>query len=210
MKIKLCGFVDEKPLKVAIDHGCNFVGLVFAKKSPRFLSLDQVTKITPIIPPNIAKVAVVANQNIDELKLIYDILKPQYFQLHGNEDIEYIHQVRNLNQQIKIIKALSISSLQDIKQTKIFENNVDFFLFDHKNAGSGTSFDWNFLNNFESKIPWFLSGGININNIEEAIKKTKAQYIDISSGIEVIRGTKSTELIIAILKKFSSLGDSKV
>lgn len=208
MKIKLCGFVDEKPLKVAIDHGCDFVGLVFVKKSPRFLSLDQAAKIAPIIPPNIAKVAVVANQNIDELKLIYDILKPQYFQLHGDEDIEYIRQVRNLNQQIKIIKALSITSLQDIKQTKIFENNVDFFLFDHKNAGSGTSFDWNFLNNLESKIPWFLSGGININNIEEALKKTKAQYIDISSGIEVIRGTKSAELIVAILKKFKSLGDS--
>ena len=210
MKIKLCGFVDEKPLKVAIDHGCDFVGLVFVKKSPRFLSLDQAAKIAPIIPPNIAKVAVVANQNIDELKLIYDILKPQYFQLHGDEDIEYIRQVRNLNQQIKIIKALSITSLQDIKQTKIFENNVDFFLFDHKNAGSGTSFDWNFLNNLESKIPWFLSGGININNIEEALKKTKAQYIDISSGIEVIRGTKSAELIVAILKKFKSLGDSTV
>lgn len=210
MKIKLCGFVDEKPLKVAINHGCDFVGLVFVKKSPRFLSLDQAAKIAPAIPSNIAKVAVVANQNIDELKLIYDILKPQYFQLHGDEDIEYIRQVRNLNQQIKIIKALSITSLQDIKQTKIFENNVDFFLFDHKNAGNGISFDWNFLNNFESKIPWFLSGGININNIEEALKKTKAQYIDISSGIEVIRGTKSAELIIAILKKFKSLGDSTV
>lgn len=204
MKIKLCGFNDINSLECAIKNSCDFLGFVFVKNSIRNINYEQADNFTKIIPKNIAKVAVVSQASADHIEKINNALKPDFFQFHGDETIDYILDFKEKYPNIKIIKAISVTNKSDLTKIKIFENYIDYFLFDNKNPGSGNKFDWNCLADISSSKPWFLSGGLNIDNIEDAIIKTKAKLFDVSSGIEKVRGQKSSELIINLIEKFKS------
>ena len=205
MKIKLCGFTELKTIKTAIDYGCDFLGIVFVKNSIRYVNPEESKKLSSIIPNNIHKVAVVANETLENLQIINQNFQPNFFQLHGEENIEYVENLRKKFPNILIIKAISISEKNDLDKIKNFENYVDYFLLDNKNPGSGKAFKWEFLKDFKSAKPYFLSGGINLLNLDEAIKIANPEFIDISSGIEEIRGFKSSKLIIEILQKIKSI-----
>jgi phosphoribosylanthranilate isomerase len=205
MKIKLCGFVEPRTIKTAIDNGCDFIGIVFAKKSIRYVDPIDVKNLSKIIPKNVHKVAVVVNETFENLKIINQNFQPDFFQLHGDEDVEYIKKLKQYFPNIPIIKAIAISKQNDLSKVEIFAEHVDYFLLDNKNPGSGNSFNWSFLKNFKSPKPYFLSGGINISNVDEAIKIANPYAIDISSGIEEQKGIKSSKLIIDILTKLNSL-----
>ncbi len=205
MKIKLCGFTEVETIKTAIDHGCNFVGVVFVKNSIRYVDPNSAKNLLKIIPNSIYRVAVVANETLDNLQIINQNFQPHFFQLHGDEDIKYIENLKKIFPEISLIKAISISTKNDLTKIKNFDNNVDYFLLDNKNPGSGKSFEWNILQDFKSTKPYFLSGGINIKNIDEAIAIANPDFVDISSGIEEIRGIKSTKLIIEILQKIKTI-----
>jgi phosphoribosylanthranilate isomerase len=205
MKIKLCGFTELKTIKTAIDHGCDFLGIVFVKNSIRYVNPEESKKLSSIIPNNIHKVAVVANETLKNLQIINQNFQPNFFQLHGEENVEYIQNLRKKFPNILIIKAISVSEKNDLNKIKNFENYVDYFLLDNKNPGSGKTFKWEFLKDFKPTKPYFLSGGINLLNLDEAIKIANPEFIDISSGIEEIRGFKSSKLIIEILQKIKSI-----
>lgn len=195
MKVKLCGFTDKQSLEAAVSKNCDFIGFVFCKNSIRYISPTEAGKISKIIPQNIAKVAVVVDENFDALKEISNEISPDFFQFHGSETTEFLKEFRNKFPKIGIIKAFKIENEVDLNQAKNFEDFADYFLFDGKVAGSGNSFDWKILKNYQGVKNWFLSGGINAKNIDEALRITGANMIDISSGIEEIRGQKSPKLI---------------
>ena len=205
MKIKLCGFTELKTIKTAIDYGCDFLGIVFVKNSIRYVNPEESKKLSSIIPNNIHKVAVVANETLENLQIINQNFQPNFFQLHGEENVEYIENLRKKFPNISIIKAISISEKNDLNKIKNFENCVDYFLLDNKNPGSGKAFKWEFLKDFKPAKPYFLSGGINLLNLDEAIKIANPEFIDVSSGIEEIRGFKSSKLIVEILQKIKSI-----
>lgn len=209
MLVKLCGFTEENSVKVAIAQKCDFLGFVFYEKSPRYITPQNAAKISRQVPPNIAKVAVVVDCDFDALEKISQEFSPDFFQFHGSESLDFLEAVRRQFPQIKIIKAFKIFDSQDLERAQDFENCADYFLFDSKIVGevggSGKKFDWKILENFNSKKDWFLSGGLNIENIEEALKVTGAKMVDISSGIEKIRGQKSLELIEELMKKIESI-----
>ena len=201
MQVKLCGFSEEKSLQVAIEENCNFLGFVFVEKSPRFVTLRQAAQLAKKVPSHIAKVAVVVDADFDYIKEIVANLAPDFFQFHGHESVEFLREFKNFFPQIKIIKAFAITNSNDLIKVKEFEEIADFILFDSKIAGSGTKFDWKILQNFSCKKNWFLSGGLNVHNIDEALITTGAQLIDLSSGIEEIRGQKSPKLIREFMAK---------
>lgn len=205
MKIKLCGFTELKTIKTAIDYGCDFLGIVFVKNSIRYVNPEESKKLSSIIPNYIHKVAVVADETLENLQIINQNFQPNFFQLHGKEDVEYIQNLRKKLPNIAIIKAISISEKNDLDKIKNYENYVDYFLLDNKNPGSGKAFKWEFLKDFKPAKPYFLSGGINLLNLDEAIKIANPEFIDVSSGIEEIRGFKSSKLIIEILQKIKSI-----
>jgi phosphoribosylanthranilate isomerase len=201
MKIKLCGFTEVKTIETAIDHGCDFIGVVFAKNSIRYVDPNSAKNLASAIPNSVARVAVVVNETLENLHKINQNFQPNFFQLHGDEDINYIENLKKIFPQISIIKAISIFTKNDLNKIKNFNKHIDYFLLDNKNPGSGEAFDWKILQDFNSANPYFLSGGINIKNIEKAIKIVNPKFIDISSGIEEIKGVKSSKLIIEILQK---------
>jgi len=201
MKVKLCGFKEKLSLQSAIENKADFIGFIFYDKSPRNVTVAQSVELSKIIPSHISKVAVVVNPDFNLLQNIISNLQPQYLQLHGNEDIGRVLEIKKSFPAIKIIKAFSIATKNDLEQSIDFIDLVDIFLFDNINGGSGKSFDFNILQNFSCQKNWFLSGGLNINNIDEALKITGAKMIDISSGIEKVRGEKSSELIREFMHK---------
>jgi phosphoribosylanthranilate isomerase len=203
MKVKLCGFTDKKSVAAAIAQKCDFLGFVFCKKSPRFIAPENAAIISAQVPSSIAKVAVVVDPDFEFLEKISQKFAPDFFQFHGKETLEFLQKSREKFPKIKIIKAFQITEAKDLQQVKNFENCADLFLFDGKNAGSGEKFDWKILQNFSCEKDWFLSGGLNVENIDEALKITGAKLIDISSGIEKIRGEKSVELIAELMQKIN-------
>jgi len=205
MKIKLCGFSEENSLKAAIACDCDFLGFVFFEKSPRFIDVKKAKNLVKIIPSRIAKVAVVVDATKNFISEIITEISPDFIQFHGNETAEFLREIKKDFPQIGIIKAFRISAREDLAMVKLFENCADFFLFDSKIStefgGSGKKFDWNILKDFSCKKDWFLSGGINLDNIDEACLNSGAKMIDISSGIEKEKGKKSPELIAKIMQK---------
>lgn len=195
MKVKLCGFKDQQSVMAAIAGEANFIGFVFCEKSPRYVDPDLVADIAKIIPPQIAKVAVLANIDLTVIKKIYKNLSPDYFQFHGSETPGFLRKIREIFPKVKIIKAFQISSKNDLKQVPRFNKESDMFLFDNAAGGSGESFDWTILEDLKTRKNWFLSGGLNVDNISDAVRATGAQMIDVSSGIEKVRGEKSAQLI---------------
>jgi len=207
MKIKLCGFTEQKSVELACNLGCDFIGAVFVKKSIRYIPPQDSQIISNLINnyKNTKKVAVVMNQSVEELSEIYQYFSPHFFQLHGDEDHDFIAKIKQKFPNIGLIKAIAVNNLDDIKSSKNFSDLADYLLFDNKIAGSGEKFNWQLLDGFDSTTPWFLSGGININNLEEIFKNPAIKFIDISSGIEEIKGIKSLKLISEIMKKFHEI-----
>lgn len=205
MKVKLCGFTEEESLQTAIDEKCDFIGFIFHKNSPRYVTIEKARNLAEKIPQNIAKVAVTVDAEFEFLEEIFQNLQPQFFQFHGKEDISYLQKFREIFPNTKIIKAFKISTKEDLETLHNYENYADFLMLDSRNAGSGESFDWNLLQNFNSTKPWFLSGGLNVQNIENAIATTNATMVDISSGIEEIRGVKSSKLVVEFMQKIREI-----
>jgi phosphoribosylanthranilate isomerase len=208
-KLKLCGFNDIEIIKFCSKLDIDFMGFVFYEKSCRNIDFNLAQKACKILPEKIQKVAVIVDKTNDEIAEIIDNLNPQLIQLHGSEDIERCKEIKK-NFSLPIIKAFKIKDNIDLDEVKNFEDIVDYFLFDSKSTqeigGSGKKFDWNILKNLKTRKDWFLSGGININNIDSAIKQSGAKMIDLSSGIEEVKGQKSKKLISNLLTKFKNYG----
>jgi phosphoribosylanthranilate isomerase len=207
MKVKLCGFKDQQSVAAAIASKADFIGFVFSEKSPRYIDPENVAEVAKIIPASIAKVAVLANVDLEVIKKIHKNLAPDYFQFHGSETTGFLLKIREIFPKVKIIKAFKIISKQDLKQVRRFENESDLFLFDKApskdevEGGNGKPFDWTILSGFRSRRDWFLSGGLNAENVRDAVKITGAKMIDVSSGIEKTRGQKSAQLIEQLMIK---------
>lgn len=197
---KICGLSNAESVNVADECGVAYVGFVFYKKSPRYITPKHASNIVSDLSKTVIKVAVMVNPSDEYIQEILKDFTPDYIQLHGDESVDRVEDIK-LNFGIPVIKAFSVSSKQDIKNAMKYINAANIFLFDSKlqkdstnsnnlPGGNGISFDWNILSSFEFEIPVFLSGGININNVSEAVTKTCTKMVDVSSGVESSLGVK--------------------
>ena len=131
--------------------------------------------------------------------------KPDFIQFHGNLNHQYFLKFKNKYPDIGVIIGKNIINKNDLEDLKIFDDIADYFLLDGAKSGSGQSFDWSIISNFNFTKPWFLAGGLTLDNINEAIKITKASMIDISSGLEKTRFIKDKDLIMALMKKLNKV-----
>jgi phosphoribosylanthranilate isomerase len=206
VSIKICGLNDEESVQAVIKYGVEFAGFVHYPKSPRHISLNIAVQYKEMLPDNIKSVVVMVNPADDLLSEIQREIMPDFFQLHGDENMERILQIRKKFPQTGIIKAIAVESSADIENAEKFYDIADFILFDAKpvkdmiHGGNGISFDWSLLTGNKMPEKWFLSGGLNAGNINDAIAKTGAKFIDVSSGVEESRGVKKPELIEKFIK----------
>ena len=206
-KIKVCGLKHPLEVKCAADYGAQWYGMIFEKDSPRFISYKQAEVLLDSTPNCIEPVAVTVNPAYSKIQHLYK-LGFKCIQLHGNESINFCKSLKK-EFNFKIIKAISVKSLKDLEYATSYKNSVDWILFDYKDdllaGGTGKSFDWNLLEKNSLNFNWILSGGLDYNNIEVAIKSTMAQAVDVSSGVEFKKGIKSTELIKKFCNKINNI-----
>ncbi len=199
MIIKICGIQNEKTLLCCEKNNVNFFGMIFYAKSPRNISLEKAAKLQKMSETlNINGVGVFVNKNIKEVEEIINNINLEIVQLHGSEDEIYIKNLKKMG--VKIIKAISISDRDDLNKIDKF-NSADYFLFDYKPlkgelpGGNSKSFEWTILENLETNKPWFLSGGINSNNIQHIVRDINPFGVDLSSGVEKELGIKDNHII---------------
>ena len=213
VSVKICGLSEPGGLAAAIEAGAQMVGFVFFEKSPRHISLQTAQKLGSLVPPHVAKVALIVDASDDEISGIIDALKPDYLQAHGNETPERIAQIKKIFGK-KLIKAIGVADGSDIKRARDYIDICDLILLDAKApkdlvdalpGGNGITFDWTLLTGHKPKAEFMLSGGLNADNLETAIKLTKPQWVDVSSGVETAPGKKSEDLIRQFIKTAKSV-----
>jgi len=207
-KIKICGIKNISTLKCCIDNNVDFFGLIFYQKSPRNINFKQAKALLNYsLNKNILSVGVFVNEKINFLNNLLENLSLDYIQLHGKETNDYIKLLKK--RKVKIIKVISIKSDEDFLLVNNYPD-ADFFLFDYKPiknelpGGNSKSFDWKLIIDIKIEKPWFLSGGININNIKEIENYAIPYGIDISSGVEVKQGIKNNDKISSLIKLYES------
>lgn len=174
MKIKICGLFRQEDIEYVNKAKPDYIGFVFAK-SRRQVTYLQAKELKRNLNQNIQSVGVFVDENIDYIvKLVNDHII-DIVQLHGNEDHQYIAQLKQYIH-CPIMKAIKMIN-NDIQ----CHYDVDYYLLDGSQPGSGQTFDWNFISQMDK--PFFLAGGIDLNNIDEALK-ISCFGIDVSSGVE--------------------------
>lgn len=186
MFIKICGIQTPKAALVAADAGADFIGLVFAK-SKRQITTEQAEAIKAVLSETSVKiVGVFRNQPLEEVNRISQLLELDYVQLHGDESLEECRTLKT-----PFIKALSY---EKVSEAESFQEVADYVLIDSPRPGSGKSFDWSRWVEQEKAFPYFLAGGLSLENIEAAVKQVQPVGVDVSSGVET-NGQKDEEKI---------------
>ena len=199
MKLKVCGMKYSQNITEIENLFPDLMGFIFYEKSKRFFNQPEINLNTKV-----KRVGVFVNENIQEIKNKIKKYKLDYVQLHGEENVNFCNSLQPF---VKIIKVFKIDYNFNFKKTEEFEEVCDYFLFDTKSqlhGGSGKKFDWDLLKNYNCKKDFFLSGGIDISDIEE-IKKIVNSYpiagIDVNSKFELENLEKDKEKINLLIKK---------
>ena len=195
--IKICGITSERDLKAARKLGANFVGFVLVEKSKRFIDLKKLESLSMMVSKPLKSVALLVDPSDDFLKKLISSSKVDYIQLHGEESPERVDEIARITN-IPLIKAIGVEKKSDLLNIRNYESYVDYILLDskvkengHLKGGRGISFNWNIIKGFNFEKPWFLAGGLNTNNVIDAVNITGAKMLDVSTGVETKPGEKS-------------------
>ena len=195
-KIKVCGITDLSIANFCIQNGADYLGFVSYSNSPRDISFHESKSIIDQLSSPINTVAVTVNANIDNAKEIEDS-GFNFIQCHGSETPDCLSMIKKTTS-LKIIKAFGISSQNDLINIDNYSEFCDFFLMDAKPEGSempggnAKKFNWNLLCDQNINKQFFLSGGLDEDNIEIAIKNNITSLFDVSSSVESSPGVKDT------------------
>jgi phosphoribosylanthranilate isomerase len=200
-EVKICGLKTAEAVERAVALGASHTGFIFFPKSPRNIEPDDAGRLADRIRGRAKIVAVTVDADNDELDEIVSALNPDILQLHGSESPEQLLTVKAMYG-LPVMKALSVREALDLEKIDAYIGIADRFLLDAKPpagsdlpGGNGISFDWRLLDALDGSVDYMLSGGLNANNIGEALAQTQARAIDTSSGVESAPGVKDLKLM---------------
>jgi len=187
VKVKICGITNYQDAKAAVDMGADLLGFNFYPDSPRYVTIDQATKIINKLPAFIDVAGVFVNASMKNILETISGCQLNWIQLHGDEAPEFCQKFVSLN--VKTMKAIRVKNQTDItKAEKYFTDAILLDAFDPaKYGGTGLTFDWNIVGHIGKRI--FLAGGINPDNAAKAVE-LGVYGIDVCSGIEASPGKK--------------------
>lgn len=205
-KIKICGLTTPDTLDAALDGGSDFVGAVVFPKSSRHIPPEAAAALFERARGRAEIVAVTVDPEDALLDEIARTLRPDFIQLHGAETPARAERVRALTG-ARVIKALPIRQADDFAAADEWDYHAEHLMFDAKPpegsvlpGGVGHSFDWTLLADRAFRHPWFLAGGLNPDNVAEALRITGAPILDVSSGVERAPGVKDASRIAAFIR----------
>ena len=216
LNAKICGLSDADAVAAAVDGGARCVGLVFYPPSPRSVSPEKAGELAASVPAEISRVGVFVDPDDDLLDAVFASLELDFVQLHGSESAVRAAEIK-ARTGAGIIKAIKVAAPGDIAAAEPYFTVADRMLFDAKApktlegalpGGNALAFDWRMLaENTEPAggLPWLLSGGLNIDNLAEAVRISGARSVDVSSGVESAPGKKNPELVRRFLALSATL-----
>ncbi|MBS3651235.1 phosphoribosylanthranilate isomerase [Pseudaminobacter sp. 19-2017] len=206
LSIKICGLKTPETIAAAIEGGASHVGFIFFAKSPRYIEPGDAGRLRQAVGGRAQAVAVVVDANDAVLDTIVSEMKPDMLQLHGKESPARVAEVKQFYG-LPVMKAFSVSEAADLRKIEPYFGVADRFLFDAKPpkgselpGGNGVSFDWRLLQSLDPKLDYLLSGGLNAENIGEALRLCNPPGIDVSSGVESAPGVKDVGKIRAFFR----------
>ena len=204
MKIKVCGMRESQNIIDLGSHSTpDLIGFIYYNLSPRFVGFDFFPNLYEIAL-NAATVGVFVNHPIEEVIKIAKKGQLDYVQLHGNEDLKYLEQVKKRG--IRVIKSIAVKEQLKVEELKNIEPLVDYFLFDTASSqygGTGKKFNWQSLQDYTLSTPFFLSGGIGPEDVNSIIKLNHPLLfgIDINSKFEIRPGLKNIPIVNNFIKE---------
>ncbi len=201
--IKICGLKTPEAVERAVARGASHIGFIFFAKSPRNIEPDLAGQLADAVRGRAKIVAVTVDADPDDLDEIVALLRPDILQLHGKESPERVLEVRAMYG-LPVMKAFSVREAADLERIDPYIGIVERFLFDAKPpvgselpGGNGVSFDWRLMQSLDASVDYMLSGGLNKDNVGEALQVTRAPGLDVSSGVESAPGVKDLAMIDA-------------
>lgn len=203
--VKTCGLTCAADVQAAAAAGVSYVGFVFFAKSPRNLDIQTARALALEVPIGIAKVSLTVNADDAALDALTAAVPLDMLQLHGSESPQRVAEVK-ARYGLPVMKAVGVAEASDLAQLALYEGVADQILVDAKPpkgavlpGGNGLAFDWSLLAGRDWAGPWMLAGGLHAGNVAEAVKRTGAAQVDVSSGIEVSAGVKDAGKIAAFV-----------
>ena len=210
IKVKVCGMRESMNLAGLQQLKVDYVGLIFYKKSPRFVEakgMNPTALQKPLfrhgyLGTKIEKVGVFVNASLEEILDKVKTYHLDYVQLHGKENLFYCRKLQKAG--VRIIKAFSVDEKFSFTQAQAYQYDCDYFLFDTKGkkpGGNGYTFDWKILEHYHGKTPFFLSGGIQPGMAEaiRALQHPQLFAVDLNSGFEIQPGFKDVDLLATFI-----------
>ena len=204
IRIKVCGLRTAADVLSAAGAGATYLGFNFFPKSPRYVNFDEARDLAVDVPVGVAKVGLVVNADDALLDALGDRVPLDMLQLHGSETPERVAEIR-ARYGLPVMKVLGISGTADMDAIDVYSAVADQLMLDAKPpkdavlpGGNGISFDWSLLSGrkYWTK-PWMLAGGLNAENVAEAIMRTGTKQVDVASGVESAPGIKDANLMKA-------------
>ena len=204
--VKICGLSTPDTLDAALDAGADAVGFVFFPSSPRNISFETARALGERVRGGARKVALTVDADETFLGEIISSLKPDMLQLHGSESVDRVEALRDTFG-LPVMKVLPIAVRGDLARIERYAKVADRLLFDAqppreatRPGGLGKPFDWQLLENLDLSTPFMLAGGVNADNVAEALRITRAGGVDVSSGVESAPGVKDPNKIRAFIR----------
>ncbi|CAM5773317.1 N-(5'-phosphoribosyl)anthranilate isomerase [Labrys miyagiensis] len=204
--IKICGLSTPETLEAALAAGADMVGFMFFEKSPRNLSYDRAAELGSLVKGRARKIAISVDADDAQLDAIAAALKPDGLQLHGKESPERVAAIKQ-RYGVLTCKVIGVSTAEDLAAATAYRDVADWLLLDAKPpkgavlpGGNGVAFDWSLLNHLDRALPFMLSGGLDPANVAEAIRISRPDGVDVSSGVEDRPGVKNPDKIRAFVE----------
>ncbi|MDT1063734.1 phosphoribosylanthranilate isomerase [Paracoccus sp. CPCC 101403] len=201
VSVKICGLNDPQAVDAAIKAGARYLGFVFFPKSPRHVTPLQAASLVADVPLGIARVGLFVNPDDATLESTLATVPLDVIQLHGSETPQRVTEVKALTG-LPVMKAVGVAEPEDLEAVWDYGLVADMLLIDAKApkdaalpGGNGLAFDWRILAGRQILKPWLLAGGLTPDNVAQAIRLTRAQGVDVSSGVESAPGVKDAEKI---------------
>ena len=205
-RIKICGLSTPETLDAAIGSGAQEVGFVFFAPSPRNLPFDRAAALAARVPDHVGRVGVLVDADDDLIERAIVAGRLTTLQLHGQETPERVAALK-ARTGLAVWKAVPVRTRADLNAGDAYRGAADLLLFDAKPpkgadlpGGLGLRFDWHLLVGHDPRMPWGLSGGLDADNVAQAIAVSGTRLVDVSSGVEDAPGVKSVARIEAFCR----------
>ncbi len=203
--VKICGLSTAETLEAALDAGADMIAFNFFPKSPRYVSVETGAELSARVRGRAEIVALTVDMDDDGLAEIVEAIRPDWLQLHGSESPARVAEVQT-RFGLGVLKAVGIRTAEDLAAVAAHAGAADRLLIDAKPpsgsalpGGNGVAFDWALLGGIDPALPYMLSGGLNPDNVADALASTGARGVDVSSGVESAPGVKDVDRIRAFI-----------